>query len=107
PAIDIKDGKCVRLHKGLMSDCDRYLRNEWKGTHLETHLMFVELEKTCDNLSRVELFETLENSGINPTYVESVYNMNVQVRLKTGREVPESFNIIKGLKQGCRVSKVI
>ncbi|MFP3018823.1 MAG: HisA/HisF-related TIM barrel protein [Candidatus Hodgkinia cicadicola] len=27
PAIDIKDGKCVRLHKGLMSDCKQYAIN--------------------------------------------------------------------------------
>ncbi|MGP1906516.1 MAG: HisA/HisF-related TIM barrel protein, partial [Candidatus Hodgkinia cicadicola] len=24
PAIDIKDGKCVRLRQGLMSNCNQY-----------------------------------------------------------------------------------
>lgn len=74
--------------------------------NLEAYLVFVDLENAYDNVPLVKLFETLENSGINPMYVKSVYNVyrNIQARVKIGREVTESCNISKGLKQGCCLS---
>ncbi|MGP1915392.1 MAG: HisA/HisF-related TIM barrel protein, partial [Candidatus Hodgkinia cicadicola] len=45
PAIDIKDGKCVRLHKGLMSDCKQYAINA-----SEVILSFQNTVPSCDFL---------------------------------------------------------
>lgn len=49
PAIDIKDGKCVRLHKGLMDDCKQYALDassviETYGLAAAKHLHIVDLD---------------------------------------------------------------
>lgn len=77
--------------------------------NLETHIIFIDLEKAYDSVPLCKLFEVLNNSGINKTYVkcvQDIYRKTVGM-IKMGNESSPQFEITKGLKQGCCLSPTL
>ena len=76
---------------------------------MDTHLIFIDLEKAYDSVPLDRLFKTLRKRGINENYIRSIYNIykNTECVVKSGQQVSKKIKITKGLKQGCSMSPTL
>ena len=91
PAIDIKDGKCVRLVKG---DFDQ--STEYKKSPLDQSIEFSDLG--FKNIHIIDLDGALEGKLINKNIIEKIIkknNLNIQVGggVRTLKNIEEWINI--------------
>jgi Reverse transcriptase (RNA-dependent DNA polymerase) len=77
--------------------------------NLNTHLIFVDLEKAYDTVPLNKLFEVLDESDLSRVYVRAIYNIykDAKAVIKIGKNISEPFEITKGLKQGCCLSPTL
>ena len=77
--------------------------------NMDTHLIFIDLEKAYDSVPLDRLFKTLRKRGINENYIRSIYNIykNTECVVKSGQQVSKKIKITKGLKQGCSMSPTL
>ena len=85
----------------------KQLIEERNETNQETHLLFLDLTKAYGSIPISKLWEILEESNINnmSTLIKalpSLYSNTSQVKI--GNKLSHSFNITKGLRQGCCIS---
>ena len=90
----------------LYSGCDRYL--EKKKHNLPLFLLFIDYEKSYDNVNRDKLWEVMDNKI--PNYLLNTIKFihrNTKVRIKFNDGVSELIHINKGVRQGCGLSHVL
>lgn len=80
-----------------------------KDRNLDTHLLFVDLEKAYDTVPIQKLFEVMTKIGLNGVYIRSIWNLyrNAKSAVKCGNLISETFPVTKGLKQGCCLSPTL
>ena len=66
------------------------------------HLVFIDLEKAYDKVSREILWKTLENKGVRITYIIAINDIyeRASSSVRTQDEATEYFPITIGLHQG-------
>ena len=85
PAIDIKDGKCVRLYKGdflqetIYSESPFEVANRW-------------IAEGASRLHIVDLDGAREGSGVNYDVVRQIVSLGVPVQLGGGIRNRKQFN---------------
>jgi len=87
----------------------RQVLNKRKTRNLETHLIFIDLEKAYDTVPINKLFQILNKIKLNGKYVLALKSMyeNMETRIKIGNELSESIKPTKGLRQGCCISPTL
>jgi hypothetical protein len=77
--------------------------------NLETHIAFLDLEKTFDRVKRNQLWQILNKRGIPyrlNEVIKSLYK-NTSVQIDTGRKILEKIYINQGVGQGCNLSPAL
>jgi len=77
--------------------------------NLETHIAFLDLEKTFDRVKRNQLWQILNKRGIPyrlNEVIKSLYK-NTSVQIETGRKILEKIYINQGVEQGCNLSPAL
>lgn len=89
--------------------CLRNLIEKRHARNLETHLIFVDLQKAYDSVPRQNLIKVLEKTLINGHYVEAVKHLYLNNRsaVKLKKEISAEFQTSKGLLQGCCLSPTL
>ena len=70
---------------------------------------FIDFKRTYDRVDRTKLWSCLEGSGLEGRMVDflrAAYSER-KCEVKVGDMVSESFNVMKGLRQGCVLSPVL
>jgi len=77
--------------------------------NLETHLIFIDLEKAYDNVPISKMLEVLQESNISKCYIRAVKTMyrNSECMIKMNNKLSTPFKVTKGLKQGCCLSPTL
>lgn len=77
--------------------------------NMTTHLMFVDLEKAYDSVPINKMFEVLNGSNLDSTYIralENIYTNSISA-IKMRGQTSKPFKISKGLRQGCCLSPTL
>lgn len=74
--------------------------------YLETHLLFNDLQTAYDNIPVQKLWEVLQNSNINHTFIDAIHN-GYQGHIKLGNPNSEPFRITKELQQESCISHTV
>ena len=71
----------------------RRLRGLYRGRKVDLHMVFIDLEKAYDRVSREVLWECLEKKGVSPLYIRLIKDTYVggRVNLRTLRWVTNDF----------------
>ena len=87
----------------------RQLLEKRTARNLNTHIIFIDLEKAYDNVPLSKLFEVLTTSNMKHTYVREVRKMykNANYVVKSGGNISNAIKLTKGLKQGCCLSPTL
>lgn len=77
--------------------------------NIDTHIIFIDLEKAYDSVPLNKLFEVLTKRGISETYIRCIYKIykNTECVVKVGSQISNRIKITKGLKQGCSMSPTL
>jgi hypothetical protein len=77
--------------------------------NLETHLVFVDLQKAYDSVPIKRLFEVLNSSNIEKEYIAAIRSLYRESysQMKIDNRVSEPFTVNKGLRQGCCLSPTL
>jgi hypothetical protein len=69
----------------------------------DVHLLFVDLEKSYDNIPLIKLWKVLEETRISPTLIKTLRELHRRSvsYIKQGGLLSEGFEVTKGLRQGC------
>ena len=89
--------------------CLRNLIEKRHARNLETHLIFVDLQKAYDSVPRQIMIEVLETTTINREYIDAVKHLCIKNRsaVKIKNEISDEFQTNKGLLQGCCLSPTL
>ena len=70
---------------------------------------FIDFKKVYDRVDRSKLWSCLEGAGLTGRIVEFLWAAYKECKcdVKVGDMVRESFNVVKGLRQGCVLSPVL
>jgi hypothetical protein len=76
---------------------------------LETHLLFIDYEKTLDNIQRWILFNILKSRHIPDTLLKAIMDIYTQnkILIKFNDEQSKPAEINKGVHQGCPPSPTL
>jgi hypothetical protein len=77
--------------------------------NLETHFLFLDYQKAFDQVSRLKLFNILQNRNITDplfTAILKIYEHN-EIRIKLNSKLSKSLAINRGVRQGCPLSPTL
>jgi len=88
--------------------CMKQVIEKRNATNQETHLLFVDLTKAYDSVPISKVWEVLGESNIKNTLIKTPKNLyGNRAKVKIGNKLSHSFNITKGLRQGCCISPTL
>ena len=88
--------------------CMKQVTEKRNARNQETHLLFVDLTKACDNIPISKLWKVLGESNVNNTLIKALQNLyGNTAQVKIGNKLSHHFNITKGLHQGCCISPTL
>lgn len=89
--------------------CLKQLIEKRSERNLETHLIFIDLQKAYDSIPLGRLWPVLRQSGVKDLYVQAVKELytDTTARIKIGKELSSEFSISKGLRQGCPIAPTL
>jgi len=88
--------------------CVKKFIDNRNATNQETHLLFVDMTKAYDSIPISKLWEVLGESNINDNLINALQNLyGNTAQMKIGNKLSHTFNITKGLRQGCCISPTL
>ena len=89
--------------------CARQLMEKCREQHRDLYIAFVDLSKAFDSVDRELLWSILRRCGCPPRFIELVRELHegMKVRVRFGGELSESFEVSRGVKQGCVLAPVL
>ena len=87
----------------------RQLLEKRMARNLETHLVFVDLQKAYDSVPLVKLWPAMIESGVSRILVRAVKALYTGMTscIKVGSSLSEPFPVTKGLRQGCAIAPTL
>lgn len=89
--------------------CLSQLAEKSLARNREVHLIFIDLKKAYDSVPIKKLWNVLEDTDINPIYINTIkklYEENTG-RVKIDDKLSDEFLCTKGLRQGCSLSPTL
>ena len=77
--------------------------------NLETHLVYVDLQKAYDSVPLLKMWEAMKRQGVKNVYIKAVRNLysgNISC-VKIGNTLSSSFMVDRGLRQGCCLASTL
>jgi len=96
--------ECVSLFISIQEICQRR-----KNDNKETYLAFLDLKKAYDSVPIGNILYKLDALGIRGKCYQFIKNLYLtsKASVKIDDQYSESFNIMKGVRQGCPLSPIL
>ena len=78
-----------------------------KNVNKETYLAFLDLKKTYDSVPIGNILYKLDALGIRDKCYQFIKNLYLTSKASVNDQYSESFNIMKGVRQGCPLSPIL
>jgi hypothetical protein len=77
--------------------------------NMETHMVFIDLQKAYDSVPLAKLWQVLEDKNIPPIYINAVRELydDMTSVIKIGQKVTKKIKVTKGLRQGCCIAPTL
>ena len=77
--------------------------------NVETHMVFLDLEKAFDRVNWNQLWQILNRRGISYHLIEVIKSLykNIRIQIDTGKKILEKIYISQGVRQGCNLSLAV